>query len=285
MEKRFAIIGAGGFIAPRHLKAIKEVGGRLVAAVDKSDSLGILDKYFPDAEVFTEIERFERFLEKSKHKGKPVDYVVVCTPNYLHDSHIRLGLRAGANVICEKPIVLNPWNVEELKKIEKESGKKVYSVLQLRLHPEIKQLMKKYGKTTGHLVQIDYLTPRGKWYKQSWKNDVEKSGGLLTNIGVHLFDMLVWIFGEDTSSSINSAWSHDDTIFGRSFLKRAIVDWKLSIDVDNVPLRYLKIDNEIIDFTQGFEDLHTEVYKDILKGGGFGLDDCLPSIQLVSKLR
>jgi len=275
-ERTFAIIGAAGYIARKHLQAIKDVGGKLVAAVDKHDSLGILDSYYPDADVFTEIERFERHIERN-----PVDYVVICTPNYLHDSHIRLALRSGCNVICEKPVTLNPWNIQELMIEEQKSGKKVNVVLQLRLHEAIKEL--KDFATEDHKIKLEYHTPRGKWYKQSWKADKEKSGGIATNIGVHLFDMLIWVFGEVQNYDIKR--SYGDTIDGVLKLKNAYVEWELSIDQYNQPLRKLEIDGAPIDFTKGFTDLHTKVYEEILKGNGFTLEDALPSINLVSKLR
>ncbi len=197
--KNFALIGAGGYIAPRHMKAIKDTGNNLIAALDKSDSVGILDSYFPEADFFTEFERFDRHIEKQKRKGIKTDFVTVCSPNYLHDSHIRFGLRVGADVICEKPIVLNPWNIDALAEIEKETGNKIYTILQLRLHPAIIALKEKIAaEPTGkkHQIELDYITSRGHWYFASWKGDIQKSGGIATNIGVHFFDMLMWIFGD-----------------------------------------------------------------------------------------
>ncbi len=197
--KNFALIGAAGFIAPRHLKAIKDTGNNLVAALDKFDSVGVIDSYFPDADFFTEFERFDRHIDKIKREGKKIDFVSICTPNYLHDSHIRFGLRHGADVICEKPLVLNPWNVDALLEIEKETGKNVYNIFQLRLHPsiiELKQRIANGPKDKIYEIDLTYITSRGNWYQTSWKGDVQKSGGIATNIGVHFYDMLGWVFGD-----------------------------------------------------------------------------------------
>jgi len=277
MAKKFALIGAGGYVAPKHLKAIRETGNELIAAVDKHDSLGILDSYFPNADVFTEIERFERHLERLKREGKPVDFVTVCTPNYLHDSHIRLGLRCGANVICEKPLVLNSWNIPPIMEMESEYGQRVYPVLQLRLHDKIKNIkVKEHNK-----IKLDYSTPRGNWYDVSWKARDELSGGLAMNIGVHFFDMLIWKFGEVKMWSVNK---YGRTMEGSLILDKAEVQWKLSIDEDT-PKRFMEINGEEIDFTEGFTELHTKVYEEILAGRGFWVEDTLPSIDLVAKIR
>jgi len=281
MAKKFALIGAGGYVAPKHLKAIKDVGGQLIAAVDKHDSLGILDSYFPNADVFTEIERFERHLEKLKRQNNPVDYVSICTPNYLHDSHIRLGLRSGANVICEKPLVINPDNIWSIRYIEKETGRKVYPVLQLRLHPKIKELKKReYSSEKKVKVYLDYLTPRGNWYDVSWKAKPELSGGMAMNIGIHFFDMLIYLFGEVQLFTRNKYYKE---ITGSLTLEKAEVSWRLSIE-GNEPKRFMLIDDEEIDFTDGFTDLHTEVYKEILEGRGNSIEDTHSAIELVNNL-
>ena len=294
--KNFVLIGAGGYIAPKHMKAIKDTGNNLLAAVDKHDSVGILDSYFPNAEFFTEFERFDRHCEKLKREGIKIDYVSICSPNYLHDAHIRFGLRIGANVICEKPIVLNPWNIDALVDIEKETGKKVYSILQLRLHPAIIALREKIKKGPAdkiYDVALNYFTSRGNWYHNSWKGDVEKSGGIATNIGVHFFDMLQWVFG---SVSNNIVTEHTkDTAAGKLSLKNANVDWYLSINYDNMPdvpkaegkrtYRTLKIDGNEFEFSEGFTELHTESYQQILAGNGFPLIAAKDSIEIVHKIR
>lgn len=294
--KNFALIGAAGFVAPRHMKAIKETGNNLVAALDKHDNVGVLDSYFPGADFFTEFERFDRHLDKLKRKGQKVDYASICSPNYLHDSHIRFALRYGANAICEKPLVLNPWNVDALDEIEKETGNKVYTILQLRLHPSIIALREKIQKSPANKVydvDLRYITSRGRWYHISWKGDVIKSGGIATNIGIHFFDMLIWIFGSVKASNIKS---HTDTkAEGFLELERARVNWFLSIDINDVPdearikgartYRSLKIENEEIEFSEGFTDLHTRSYKEILAGNGYGISDARPSIELVHQIR
>src|ERR1700712_5749259 len=234
--KNFALIGAGGYIAPRHMKAIKDTGNNLIAALDKHDSVGILDSYFPDADFFTEFERFDRHIEKLKRQGTKIDFVSVCSPNYLHDAHIRFGLRIGADVICEKPIVLNPWNIDALLEIEKETGKNIYTILQLRLHPAIIALKEKIAAAPEgkkHEVNLQYITSRGHWYHTSWKGDIQKSGGIATNIGVHFFDMLMWIFGEVKE---NNVIEHStDTSSGNLVLEKANVNWMLSIDANTLP--------------------------------------------------
>jgi len=223
--KNFALIGAGGYIAPRHMKAIKDTGNNLVAALDKNDSVGILDSYFPDADFFTEFERFDRHLEKLKRQGKKIDYVSVCSPNYLHDAHIRFGLRIGADVICEKPIVLNPWNIDALEEIEKETGGRVFTILQLRLHPAIIALKQKIDAAPPgkkYTVDLKYITSRGHWYHTSWKGDITKSGGIATNIGVHFFDMLMWVFGEAKENNVTQHTT--TTASGKLELDKATVN-------------------------------------------------------------
>ena len=246
--KNFALIGAGGYIAPRHMKAIKDTGNNLIAALDKNDSVGILDSYFPDADFFTEFERFDRHLEKLKRQGKKIDFVSVCSPNYLHDAHIRFGLRIGANVICEKPVVLNPWNVDALEEIEKETGNHVFTILQLRLHPAIIVLKEKIAantlSSTKHHVNLQYITSRGNWYHTSWKGDVTKSGGIATNIGVHFFDMLIWIFGDVKENKV--AQHTKTTAAGYLELEKATVNWMLSIDVNTLPVEAKAAENELL---------------------------------------
>ena len=293
--KNFALIGAAGFIAPRHLKAIKETGNNLIAAVDKFDSVGIMDSYFPECHFFTEFERFDRHIEKIKLKGTPLDYVSVCSPNYLHDAHIRFGLRQGATVICEKPIVLNPWNIDALQEKEKETGQRVYTILQLRLHPSIIALREKVAASPNLFREMDlrYITSRGRWYHTSWKGDVSKSGGIATNIGVHFFDMLCWIFGDvkDIEVLIHTS----DTAEGVLHFEHARVKWFLSINENTIPeevrtagkrtFRKITIDGDAFEFSEGFTDLHTRSYEEILKGNGFGLEDTRKSIEIVSAIR
>lgn len=294
--KNFVLIGAGGFIAPRHMKAIKETDNNLLAALDKHDSVGILDSYFPNADFFTEFERFDRHIEKLKRQGIHTNYVSVCSPNYLHDSHIRFGMRIGADVVCEKPLVLNPWNVDALMEIEKETGRNVYTILQLRLHPSIIALRDKIQNgPAGKRYNIDltYITSRGHWYHTSWKGDMQKSGGIATNIGVHFFDMLMWIFGEVKESKVSQHSSN--TAAGQLNLEKADVNWFLSIDAATLPeniqkegkrtYRSLTIDGEGFEFSDGFTDLHTNSYREILKGDGFRLADVKPSINLVHDIR
>lgn len=296
MSKDFALIGAAGYIAPRHMKAIKETGNSLVAALDKHDNVGILDSYFPDADFFTEYERFDRHLDKLKRSGKKVEYISICSPNYLHDSHIRFALKNGAHAICEKPLVLNPWNAEALLEIERETGKKVYTILQLRLHPAIIALRNRIlagPKDKIYNVDLRYITSRGNWYYTSWKGEISKSGGIATNIGIHFFDMLLWIFGP--AKSINVTELLADRAQGNLTLERAHVNWFLSINYDDIPeplrkqgkrtFRTLTIDNEELEFSEGFTDLHTASYQQILDGYGFGITDAKPSIDLVHSIR
>lgn len=294
--KNFALIGAAGYIAPRHMKAIKESGNNLIAALDKHDSVGILDSYFPQADFFAEFERFDRHLEKLKRQGIKTDFVSVCSPNYLHDAHIRFGLRIGATVICEKPVVLNPWNVDALEEIERETGNKVFTIMQLRLHPSVIALKQKVAAAPAGKVfniNLQYITSRGHWYQNSWKGDIQKSGGIATNIGIHFFDMLLWIFGDVRENFVNQ---HTPTIAsGNLELEKGSVDWMLSIDENNLPAqikadkirtyRCMNIDGENFEFSEGFSELHTHCYKDILNGKGFGLSDVKKSIKLVHNIR
>lgn len=294
--KNFILIGAAGYIAPRHMKAIKETGNNLIAAYDPYDGVGIMDSYFPNAHFFTEFERFDRHVEKLKRSGTKIDYVSICSPNYLHDSHIRYGLRIGADVICEKPLVLNPWNVDALIEIEKEFQNRVFTILQLRHHKAIKELKSRIESikdTITHKIDLTYITSRGNWYYSSWKGDERKSGGVSTNIGIHFFDMLIWIFGPYESLTVTTKTK--DTNAGILNFKNASVNWYLSINTDNLPkkikeqnlrtFRALKINEEEIEFSAGFTDLHTTSYKEILNGKGYGLIDAKNSIELVSKIR
>jgi UDP-N-acetyl-2-amino-2-deoxyglucuronate dehydrogenase len=294
--KNFGIIGVGGYIAPRHLKAIKETGNNLVVALDKSDSVGIMDSYFPQCSFYTEYERFDRFVEKIKHTKDKLDFVSVCTPNYLHDSHIRFGLRAGADVICEKPLVLNPWNIDALSKMEEQTGKRVYNILQLRLHPAIiewKNMIDNGPKDKVYDVDLTYITSRGLWYYTSWKGDSSKSGGVATNIGVHFYDMLSWIFG-NIQENIVHIYEHDRAA-GLLRFEKARVRYFMSINSDTLPkqaleqgkrtYRKMEMDGKEIEFSEGFTELHTESYKKILAGEGFGLDQAYQSIKIVHDIR
>ena len=294
--KNFALIGAAGYIAPRHMKAIKDTGNNLVAAFDPNDSVGIIDSYFPDADFFTEFERFDRHLEKLKRKGIKIDYVSVCSPNYLHDAHCRFGLRLGADVICEKPIVLNPWNIDALQEIEKETGRKIYNILQLRLHHSVIELKKKVDKAPKDKVfdiDLTYLTSRGKWYYTSWKGDLSKSGGIATNIGVHFYDMLMWIFGDVQKSSVH-LHTHDRAA-GYLELDRARVKWFLSINYDVIPddikesgartYRAIMIEDEEFEFSGGFMELHTRSYQDVIEGKGFRIGEARKAIEIVHDIR
>lgn len=300
MNKNFALIGAAGYIAPRHMKAIKETGNNLVAALDPYDGIGIMDSNFPDASFFTEFERFDRFVDKwHRNSGKRINFVSICSPNYLHDSHIRFALKNGADAISEKPLVLNPWNIDQLKILENETGQRVHNILQLRLHPSIIALKEKVElelkKNPNKVYDIDltYLTSRGKWYFVSWKGDESKSGGIASNIGVHFFDMLSWIFGEVQENIVHI--KRDDVNAGNMRLKNANVRWFLSVNFDYIPnqikskglttYRSIKVDNEEIEFSGGFKDLHTRSYEEILKGNGFGLDESYVSINTVSTIR
>ncbi|MCX7735619.1 MAG: Gfo/Idh/MocA family oxidoreductase [Candidatus Kapabacteria bacterium] len=294
--KNFAITGVGGYIAPRHLQAIKDTGNRLVAAVDIHDSVGILDRFFPDVSFFTEIERFDRHLEKlRKHYPEDkIDFLSICSPNHLHDAHIRLALRLHADAICEKPLVIKPWNLDALEELEEETGRKVYNILQLRVHPALIDIKKKFAKTKKkHDVVLTYITSRGPWYKYSWKGDIKKSGGIATNIGIHFFDFLMWVFGKVQNSEVHLY--ADDKMAGYIELQNANVRWFLSTDRFDLPqealdlnqstYRLITVDGDEVEFTKGFTDLHTVVYQEILDGKGFGISDARPSIELVYKIR
>jgi len=294
--KNFALIGAAGYIAPRHMKAIKDTGNGLLAAYDKFDSVGVIDSYFPNSDFFTEFERFDRHVEKLKRTSQKIDFVSICSPNYLHDSHIRFGLRVGADVICEKPLVLNPWNIEMLKEVEKEHGKRVYNILQLRLHPSIIALREQIQNGPNDKIydlDLAYITSRGHWYYTSWKGDVSKSGGIATNIGVHFYDMLTWVFGPVKNNQVH-IHSHDRAA-GFLELEKARVRWFLSINPDTLPdsikarggrtFRSLSMGDQEIEFSDGFTELHTHSYQHILDGHGFGLDEAMKSIQLVHEIR
>lgn len=294
--KNFILIGAAGYIAPRHMKAIKESGNQIIAAYDPYDGVGIIDTYFPKAHFFTEFERLDRHIEKIKRLGTNIDFVSICSPNYLHDAHIRYGLRIGADVICEKPLVLNPWNVDRLIELENEYNNKVFTILQLRHHKSILSLKSKILEASPQKsfdVELTYITSRGNWYLNSWKGDEAKSGGIATNIGVHFFDMLQWIFGPMIDYSVSIKSEHTNA--GTLTLKRARVKWYLSINSGNLPdeikkrglttYRALAIEGDNIEFSDGFTDLHTTSYKKILQGKGYGLSDAKDSINIVSKIR
>jgi UDP-N-acetyl-2-amino-2-deoxyglucuronate dehydrogenase len=295
VTQRFALIGAAGYIAPRHMKAIRDTGNVLVAALDPNDSVGVIDGYFPDADFFTEFERFDRHVDKLRRRGTKVDYVSICSPNYLHDAHIRFALRNRAHAVCEKPTVLNPWNLEALHEIEEETGCRVFSIHQLRLHPAIAALRQRVqdGPERIHDVELTYITARGHWYQSSWKGDVAKSGGIATNIGLHFFDMLLWVFGDIRESTVHIR--RPDCAAGTLLLERARVRWFLSIDASHLPegprlsgqrtYRSIAVSGEQIEFSEGFTDLHTESYRRILAGEGIGLDAVRPAIAAVSAIR
>lgn len=294
--KNFVLIGAAGFVAPRHMRAIRETGNTLLAALDKNDSVGVIDSHFPETAFFTEFERFDRYVSKLVHEGTKIDYVSVCTPNYLHDAHIRFGLRIGADVICEKPLVLNPWNLEALQEMEEQSGKRVNTILQLRLHPIIQQLKKEVDNAPAdkiYDVDLTYITSRGNWYYTSWKGNKEKSGGIATNIGVHFFDMLYWIFG-DVKENVVHLHTHDRAA-GYLEFEKARVRWFLSINYDTIPeaikltgartYRSITIDGKELEFSEGFTDLHTLSYQSILQGECYGLADAAPAIEITHAIR
>jgi len=294
--KQFAVIGLSGYIAPRHIKAIQETNNTLLAATDPHDNVGFLDSYYSEASFFTEFERFDRYMDKLRNNNIGPDYVSVCSPNYLHDAHIKSALRWGADAICEKPLVLNPWNLDTLERLEKETGKRVWNILQLRLHPTIIALKKKIEQSpadTIHDVDLSYITSRGLWYYASWKGDVSKSGGIATNIGIHFFDMLTWIFGAVKKNTVQ-LHSHDRAA-GYLELEKANVRWFLSINSDTLPTeikaknqstyRSIKVDGEEIEFSNGFTNLHTESYKQILAGKGFGIEEARTSIEIVHDIR
>ena len=296
--KNFALIGAAGYIAPRHMKAIKDTGNDLVAALDPNDSVGIMDSHFPNAEFFTEFERFDRHIDKARRTGgaKKVDYVSICSPNYLHDSHMRFALRGGADAICEKPLVLNPWNIDGLQELEKDTGHKVNTILQLRVHPAIIALRERVNaqkKTAKHEVDLTYITSRGHWYLQSWKGDMKKAGGIATNIGVHFYDMLHFIFGALQDNKVHL--SSSTKAAGYLEYENARVRWFLSVDIEDVPqtqrdagqrtYRSITVDGEEIEFSGGFTDLHTRSYEEILAGRGFGLEENRVAISTVAHIR
>ena len=295
--KNFALIGAAGYIAPRHLRAIKDTKNNLLAAYDTFDSVGVMDSYFPSADFFVEFERFDRHLEKLRYdKGIKLDYVSICTPNYLHDAHIRTALRIGADAICEKPLVLNPWNIDALEKVEQSMGRRTWNILQLRVHESIialREKIKNGPKDKVYDIDLTYLTSRGHWYYTSWKGDVEKSGGIATNIGVHFFDMLSWIFGDVKSNNVN-VHTHDRAS-GILELERANVRWFLSINEDLLPdevqkkgqrtFRSITVQGEELEFSEGFTDLHTTSYKEILNGNGYGIQETRQAIEIVHDIR
>lgn len=296
--KNFALIGAAGYIAPRHMQAIKATGNDLVAALDPNDSVGIIDAHFPSAHFFTEFERFDRHVDKLRRANhdKRVHYVSICSPNYLHDSHMRFALRSGADAICEKPLVLNPWNIDGLLEIEKDTGRKINTILQLRVHPAIialRERVRSERRTTKYEVDLTYITSRGNWYLQSWKGDVKKSGGIASNIGVHFFDMLHFLFGALQNNVVHH--SSDTQAAGYLEYENARVRWFLSVDVSDVPAaqleagqrtyRSITVDEKEIEFSSGFADLHIHSYEEILAGRGFGLEENRTAITTVSDIR
>jgi len=295
--KNFALIGAAGYIAPRHMKAIKDTNNNLLAAFDKGDSVGVIDSYFPHADFFVEFERFDRHIEKLKYeKNMYLDYVSICSPNYLHDAHIRFALRSGADAICEKPLVLNPWNIDKLQMVQKNTGKNIYNILQLRVHPSIIALREKVlasKRDKKFEVDLTYLTSRGRWYQTSWKGDPNKSGGVATNIGVHFYDMLSWIFGAVQENIVHIHESNRAA--GYLEFENARVRWFLSISSEFLPkeikekgqttFRSITIDGEELEFSGGFTDLHTMVYQDILEGRGYGLNAARTAIEIVHDIR
>lgn len=296
MSKNFAVIGVGGYIAPRHLRAIRDTGNRLVAAVDPKDSVGILDQYSFDVKFFTEIERFDRHLEKLRRgpEENRVHYVSVCSPNYLHDAHCRLALRVGADVICEKPLVISPWNFDALAELEAETKHRINTILQLRVHPALINLKQSLAAEAGqHDVVLTYITSRGPWYHVSWKGQQDKSGGVATNIGVHFFDLLLWLFGP--AANLKVYHSDDSCMSGFIELERARVRWFLSVDSRDLPpqakaagkttYRSITVDGKEVEFSEGFTDLHTRVYEETLAGRGFGIAEARPSIELTYGIR
>ncbi len=298
MTQNFAVIGVGGYIAPRHLKAIRDTGNHLIAAVDPKDSVGVLDQFGFDVRFFTEIERFDRHLEKLRRgpEESRVHYVSVCSPNYLHDAHCRLALRTGADVICEKPLVINPWNLDALAEIEAETGHRIYNVLQLRVHPELLKLKKSLKGSSSDVkreVMLTYITSRGNWYHVSWKGQQDKSGGVATNIGIHFFDLLLWLFGP--VEDIRLYHADDSRMSGFIELEHARVRWFLSVEASDLPYpvqpggkttyRSITVDGQEIEFSEGFTDLHTQVYRETLAGNGFGIEAARPSIDLTYRIR
>jgi UDP-N-acetyl-2-amino-2-deoxyglucuronate dehydrogenase len=293
---RFALVGAAGYIAPRHMRAIKEVGGDLVAAMDPGDNVGILDSFFPEASFFTEFERFDRHVDKCRRRGIGADYVSICSPNYLHDAHVRFALRSSADAICEKPLVLNPWNLDGLAEIERDTGRRIHTILQLRYHDAIRSLRAKIAAApVDRIFDVDltYLTSRGAWYHVSWKGNAERSGGIATNIGVHFFDMLGWVFGPCRDIVVHL--HGPDVAAGHLTFDRARVRWFLSINADHLPAaaraagkrthRSILIDGDELEFSEGFTDLHTVCYREILKGAGHGIEDARSAIEVVHRIR
>ena len=286
---RFGLIGASGYIAPRHMESIKNVNGELVTILDPNDSVGVIDRFHPKATYFSEYERFDREVDRLKRMGKGLDYISIASPNYLHDAHIRFALKNGSHAICEKPLVLNPYSISSLEELQVETGKKIYPILQLRLHQSIIDLKEKVGKKKNNKVELKYVTPRGKWYHYSWKGDEVKSGGIATNIGIHFFDMLLWIFGDVKNNFVSHHTNHSTS--GYLELERANVEWSLSVDERDLPhddwkaVRSIKVNGEEIDFSDGFTDLHTKTYEKILNGNGFTLEDAKLALDLVHKIR
>jgi UDP-N-acetyl-2-amino-2-deoxyglucuronate dehydrogenase len=299
--KRFALIGGAGYVAPRHMRAIKDTGNHLVAVLDPNDSVGVIDSHFPEADFFTEFERFDRHVDKKRRKGEAIDYVSICSPNYLHDAHIRFALRNGADAICEKPLVLNPWNLDGLEEVEADNGSKVYNILQLRLHPALLELKQKIEaaksdeKRSGkkHEIDLTYITSRGNWYFTSWKGDESKSGGIATNIGIHFFDMLIWIFGKVQMNIVHLF--EPNKAAGFLELENARVRWFLSVDEKSLPeevrasgqrtYRSITVDGEEVEFSKGFTDLHTLSYQEIVNGNGFGLGEARASVETAYAIR
>ncbi len=288
MNKNFALIGASGYIAPRHTEAIKKCNGNLLLFTDPHDNVGYMDKYFPNAKYFKEIERFDRELSRIIFSGKSIDFVSICSPNYLHDSHIRLGLRNGSDIICEKPLVIKYDHLEMLEELEKKYNKKIYTILQLRLHPTIKKLKEEIEKSDKfHKVKLDYITPRGRWYDFSWKGNFDKSGGVLFNIGVHFFDMLIWIFGDPVNFEINKT---STSAKGKLILKNAEIDFFLSVKKEDLPHkewkphRLITVDDRELEFSEGFTELHNKSYKNIIDGNGFGINDIKKTIRIIEKM-
>ncbi|MBC2704211.1 Gfo/Idh/MocA family oxidoreductase [Desulfobacula sp.] len=303
--KRFALIGGAGYVAPRHMRAVKDTGNELVAVLDPNDSVGVIDSYFPESDFFTEFERFDRHVDKKRRKGDAIDYVSICSPNYLHDAHIRFALRNGADAICEKPLVLNPWNIDGLEEVEADTGSKVYNILQLRLHPALIELKQKIEENQSdgrsdkgkagkkHEIDLTYITSRGRWYFISWKGDDSKSGGIATNIGIHFFDMLIWIFGKVQMNIVHLF--EPNKAAGFLELENARVRWFLSVDEKSLPgdvralgqrtYRSITVDGEEIEFSKGFTDLHTLSYQEIVDGNGFGLNEARASVETAYAIR
>lgn len=286
---RFGLIGSAGYVAPRHMKAIRETGDELVVAMDPHDSVGILDSYFPECEFFTDEKRFDRHVLRETLDGRPLDYISICSPNYLHEGHCKLSMRLGANAICEKPLVLKYWNLDQLELVERQTGKKVYNILQLRLHPQIQELRRKVKAGNHYKIELNYVTPRGPWYFESWKGNDLRSGGIETNIGIHFFDMLLWVFGEVDGFIVKSR--SDKTSSGTLFMKKGEATWNLSICRTDLPdntclfYRSIKVDGEEIRFDDIVGNLHTESYREILEGRGFGISDVRPALELVESIR